>query len=355
MNNITVININSLSYTGTTWLNLVLGCHERAMALGPLDRLWQVLRKRLADHWRVSGQPKDTHCLVHGNACEFWPKFVKQYSVDENIFISLHKYTGKNIFTTNNIADDSLKSMLCNEKLNVKNIYLVRDGRQLVESYLRKNKNKSYLQGITEFLQTSFSNFYFDDKAKYVLNIRYEDLMQDPKKYLKIFSSFIEIDYSDAALCYWNYNHHLVGGNPGTIATLRLSEGLDITEFEGADFYKEQFDRLKQFGPQSFVYQRESSVASRMELFLFDCLAGADNARFGYDRDRFSERERWEFGEALRKIVVETNLPEYFVAQLRPNFSGTDASVDQDQAAVNRMSFWHRIGKRLDRSIIKRG
>lgn len=355
MNSITVIHINSLSYTGTTWLNLVLGCHERAMALGPLDRLWQVLRERLADHWRVAGQPKDTHCLVHGNACDFWPKFVEQYSVDENIFISLQQYTGKNIFSTNNLIDDSLKSMLDNKKINVKNIYLVRDGRQLIASYLRKNKNKSYLQGITEFLQTSFSNFYFDENDKYVLNIRYEDLMQDPEKYLSIFSSFVEIDYPGSALCYWNYNHHLVGGNPGTIATLRLSQGLDIAEFEGADFYKEQFDRLKKFGPQSFVDQRGSSVASRMELFLFDCLAGADNARFGYDRDNFSKEERREFGEALRQMVAEMDLPEYFASQLRPHISGTGALVGQEKSAVNRMNFWHRIGKRLDRSVIKRG
>ena len=37
---IRVVVIESLSYSGTTWLNLVLGAHRDAFALGPADRLF---------------------------------------------------------------------------------------------------------------------------------------------------------------------------------------------------------------------------------------------------------------------------------------------------------------------------
>jgi len=38
---VTVVLIESISYTGTTWINFVLGSHERALPLGPADRALQ--------------------------------------------------------------------------------------------------------------------------------------------------------------------------------------------------------------------------------------------------------------------------------------------------------------------------
>lgn len=355
MKKLTVVNINSLSYTGTTWINLILGCHERAMAIGPLDRFWGVVTNSLSGHWWVAGEPVNTHCLVHGSKCDFWPGFLENYYINQNIFLSLAAYTGKSVLVTNNLSDPGLKSMLRDEAIEVKNIYVARDGRRLVESYLRKNKEKNYLQGITEFLQTSFSNFYFDEKDRSSLSLRYEDIMRDPGESLRLFSSFVGIEYSNDALCYWKRRQHLVGGNPGTIATLRLSEGLSIAEFAGADFYRQQFERMQRLGAHGFFDQRSTAgTVSPMDLFLFDCLAGSDNERLGYERDSFSEEERSEFEGALRRIVAETDLPEYFSAQLRPYFDGIGGAPG-GKPPSSRQSAWQAIGRRLRRGLIRRG
>ena len=66
---VTVAVIRSLSFTGTTWLNTVLGGHENALVLGPADRLWRF----------VNGEETGDLCRVHGGSCDFWPGFLARY------------------------------------------------------------------------------------------------------------------------------------------------------------------------------------------------------------------------------------------------------------------------------------
>jgi hypothetical protein len=75
---VTIVAINSLSYTGTTWLNAVLGSHPRSFALGPPKRVYE---KR--------GSGWDDACLVHGDACPFWPVFHRNYDPKRNFFLQL--------------------------------------------------------------------------------------------------------------------------------------------------------------------------------------------------------------------------------------------------------------------------
>ena len=42
MSRVTVVNLRSLSYSGTSWVNLVLGSHPGAIAIGPPDRIWKL-------------------------------------------------------------------------------------------------------------------------------------------------------------------------------------------------------------------------------------------------------------------------------------------------------------------------
>lgn len=37
-----VVVIRSVSYAGTTWINLLLGSHPSALYLGPPERIWRL-------------------------------------------------------------------------------------------------------------------------------------------------------------------------------------------------------------------------------------------------------------------------------------------------------------------------
>ncbi|NNL64972.1 MAG: hypothetical protein HKP30_01890, partial [Myxococcales bacterium] len=79
-----VVKVLSPSYTGTTWLNLVLGGHARAFTIGPPDRVWQ-LRE----------QGFDDACRVHAADCPFWPAFFRAYRPGENFYLQLAAFSGR--------------------------------------------------------------------------------------------------------------------------------------------------------------------------------------------------------------------------------------------------------------------
>jgi len=57
---LTIVHIISVSYSGSTWLNLLLGAHSRAFSIGEMT----VLRR--------TGR---AICKLHGDGCPFWSRF----------------------------------------------------------------------------------------------------------------------------------------------------------------------------------------------------------------------------------------------------------------------------------------
>ena len=231
---ITVVQIRSLSYTGTTWINTVLGCHEKVLALGPADRIWDI----------ANGKLPGPACLVHGKDCDFWEGFLASYTPDKNLFIELAKYSGKTHFSTNNLLLQGAGTQLNHPDIKTRYIQVVRDGRALAESFRRKFDGKTFIQGITEFLQPSFSNFMFEPGNPDLLCLRYEDVLSDQAGFLKLAGDYINLQYDKKSLQYWEWPLHLISGNQGTIASIRLGEGLPIGNFSGHELYREQFEKL---------------------------------------------------------------------------------------------------------------
>lgn len=289
---VVVVVIRSLSYTGTTWLNTVLGCHPNAMALGPADRLWKA----------AQGNDIGPLCLIHRPRCEFWDGFLAQFSKDKNLFAEVARYCGKSVLITNNLIPTGAGTQLDHPEIETRHIQLARDGRAVAASYSRKFADKSFAEALTGFLQPSLHHFPFDPANPTSLAVRYEDLMADQLGQLHRIGTFLGIEYQPSALRFWEWRHHLVHGNPGFAATLRMGEGLPVDDFEDLRFYRAQFERMRQEGPQAFHDDRAVPKLSRLNLYLFDLIAGADNARLGYPRDRFTETEIKAF-EPYSKIL----------------------------------------------------
>ena len=298
---ITVICVRSLSYTGTTWINAVLGCHEKALALGPADRIWDI----------ANGRQPGPACLVHGAECDFWEDFLASYTPEKNLFVELAAYSGKTHFVTNNLLPDGAATQLQHPDIETKYIQVVRDGRALAESFSRKFPDKAFVQAITEFLQPSFHHFLFDEGDPDLLCLRYEDVVADQTGFLEKAGRYVGLDYDEKSLRYWEWPLHLISGNQGMIATIRLGQGLPIADFNGHEFYREQFEKMKN-GEHVFKDDRVKSL-SRFDRFVFDALAGEDNERFGYERDRFTTSEIREFLPLVRQAHEVGKIPESFM------------------------------------------
>ncbi|MCA9290515.1 MAG: hypothetical protein KDA25_05270 [Phycisphaerales bacterium] len=288
---VTVVNVTSPSYTGTTWLCLLLGSHARAFTLGPPDRVWSMR----ADPERAGREA----CRVHGEACGFWPSFFAQYDASRNFYVQLGAFSGRDVIVINNPTPAHVAAELQDPALTVRPLEMIRDARALATSYARHHRVDVY-DAIVDFAQHLPRSFAWSPDREDVLGLRYEDLMSDPRGHVARFASFVGLDYDERALAFWEFDHHITSGNQGTIALLKFFQGLPVPNFRNRAFYEAQFDRMRK-GEAAFDDQRWQDELGARERFVFDHFCGAANAAWGYEPDRFTTAEREQFLAELRE------------------------------------------------------
>ncbi|MDX4011750.1 sulfotransferase domain-containing protein [Aliarcobacter skirrowii] len=294
---ITVVNFTSLSFSGTTWINALLGANLNSIALGPPDRVLNILLE----------DKNDELCRIHKDECEFWNGFKQIFNKKENYYLQLALYSGKEFIIINNpIYDGEAHKQLNNENIVVKNINLVRDGRAICASYLRQHPDSDFLPIVKDWFLPSASNLYFDETDEDTLCIRYEDVLEDPKNYLKKIGDFIHLDYEENALEFWQYEQHLTAGNAGVFNTIKFFENPDSISFKDAEFIKEQINLMKNDPSNAFKSERWKDELTKLQLFIFEYYAGNVNKKWGYDSDRFTYSEMNAF---LTKVNCDYNKP----------------------------------------------
>ncbi len=282
MSKIKVVNIDSLSYVGTTWLNLLLGSHPDALTIGPPHRMWGLKN----DNFKGA-------CLVHGPNCEFWSGFAKAWDKEENFFESLSLYSGKSIFFMDNATQDFLDQTVNLESTEIVKGRYLRDARASTASYARKmvENGMTYQKSIQpgEWFYASFMSLSnIDDmQNSYRFVIRYEDAVKDQKSVLKTVGDALGIQYDESAYRFWEIDHHITVGNQGPISMVKLHHGVDVGNFESRQVYETQLANLKKNPTAAFSDERWKTQLTKDDLQEFDKLMGAKNEDLGYRRDRF--------------------------------------------------------------------
>ena len=132
-----VVVVRSLSFTGTTWLNLVLGSHPRAFTLGPPDRVMNLPPDAAADA-----------CRVHGERCAFWTDFFRQRHADANFFVQLAEFADRDVIVINNPLPHGAAQALDHPQIETRPIHMIRDGRAIAASYRRKYPDTPFLDAV---------------------------------------------------------------------------------------------------------------------------------------------------------------------------------------------------------------
>ena len=296
---VTVVHVESLSYTGTTWFNLLLGSHENALGLGPADRP------------RDARSPKGI-CRVHGTKCEFWNGFYESYDPEKNFFLQLAEHSGREFIVTNNLSPAGAGKDLLDSGVREKRIRFVRDGRALLASTLRANARDkmTIFEALQKFLVPGMlsQEQKLDALNPDILYCRYEDLLEDKKGSLKRIGDFLGIDYGDAALRYWTFDHHPAAGNAGPISLIRFHQGIEVSDnFHSKAFYEEQYRKAEEDG--SFRGDRWKDELGMSQRVLFDLCCGEFNARLGYERDRFDMGEVSEYLGRISELRKDNLVP----------------------------------------------
>lgn len=326
---ITIVNLFSISYTGTTWINTVLGSHPRAFALGPPDRF--------LDLWKTAPEKL---CLLRGAESPFWPAFCKRYDPRENFFVQLAEFSGKDIIVINNPVPTRMGLQLADHRLRLRSVRVVRDGRAVTASFARKF-SKPFGESLRDWFAPALATFPWTIDDADTAHLRYEDMIEAPLGELRRLGRFIGLTYDASSLRYWEHTHHPISGNQGMFAMMRFYQGLPVPKFESREYYEELVRRGVETSGMPIRDERWREQVTEQDLYTFDRRSGADNARVGYPRDHTPPELAAAFAPAYDDLFGAAAAP---AAQAAPR---EEAGLDHTATAdASRPSALRRIARR---------
>jgi len=293
-------------YSGSTLLDLILGSHPCAVSLGETKNL---VRNIIENRQCTCKQPV--------KACAFWNSMRQKVILDRGIDIFLRPADFPTSLTTNQdtllerviryqrlalavpgqkfltyleltpggvssartilqnvfylydtvsdvtgckVVVDSSKSPVDMKWLwmtrpsQLKVLHIVRDGRAVLASYRRRGWSAE--RAVWNWVRTESSvrrMLWTMPKSAWML-VRYEDICNNPKRELRRICEFLCLEFTDEMLDFRKHTHHDISGNP-----MRLESSNQIVN------------------PETWRQQ-----LSRVDLDIFDRLAGSTNRRLGY-------------------------------------------------------------------------
>lgn len=271
----TVVVIRSLSYSGTTWVNLLLGCHERAFSFGPPgdfdvpsgDRPW-----------------KRGRCFVHQDACGFWPAFEAEWDGEENLFVALAARSGRNVIIINNPpGDEPWTSRLANDRVAVKEMILLRDGRAICASHQQHHAGTPFEETLAWF--RAGAEGLLASASSDALRVKYEDVVADRARALGRIGEWLGLEYHADAQRFWAFEHHIVGGNGGTVRLLRDLQGVEPfpEDARGHDRYAALAERIRAGETTVMHDDRWRTDLTGEQRRAFDERCGEVQRAMGYD------------------------------------------------------------------------
>lgn len=265
---IVVVNVISTSYSGSTWVNLMLGSHSQAFSVGEFK------------HVVRSGQAV---CSLHGESCPFWGGY--QYD-QSNPFLWISQKSGRRFLIVNN-SRNTLRFQQ-HERIHSRFVHLLRDGCAVVASRLRKKRSKSVWAAARMWTHNVRRNrrLIRRQHAEDAIEIKYEDLVDDPGYGLERLCGFLDLPFEPEMREYWQVAHHFIGGSLGTISSLaskRRSALPDIPKWRNLDEARRHnltyYDKVD---PSTFVDERWKKELTDWQLLVFGLIAGRLNRKVGY-------------------------------------------------------------------------
>jgi len=279
---IVVVNVFAMSYSGGTWLNLLLGSHSEAFVIGSLKHVRQV---------------GGSLCMFDGEDCPVWSRF--DVTSAENPFHQLHRLTDKRFLILKNssghLADQE------EDDIDSKFVLLVRDGRAATASYMRKRPNTSIWKAAWWWRQDMkhITRRFKRAAGRGGMVVSYEELLDDTGAKLEEICDFVGMPYEPTMLKYWERDHHYIGGNLATLTQMARIRNRQVCadsyrKVHSSDHNQINWD-LKHYDtttPWRFVDDRWKKELSDAELRIFAIIAGGYNRRLGYSPSLHRGRAR---------------------------------------------------------------
>jgi hypothetical protein len=237
--------------SGSTLLDLLLSGHPRVLALGELStlvtrfdplaatglpsdafpaevrRFWELVRGCC----EAGGQSWTSIDLTHPRlrqAVRWSPSRVDAWARRNQLVIDCaHRSARAQVVTDSSKAPPRLVLLARSGRFQLRVLHLLRDGRAVTQSYVRRYDN--FAGGLRTWMVASLSapvlrSLVGRDRW---LQLRYEDLAQDPARSLAKVCAFVGLDYEPAMLQFRSHPYLGVRGSPTVRSTAEQAIRLD--------------------------------------------------------------------------------------------------------------------------------
>lgn len=300
-----VVAIAGSGHCGSTLLTLMLGSHPDCFSLGELNSL--------PTHYRT-GLPICGVCQGH---CSFWDELNPQELKSLAAVLGntrLNKYvplkvekTVRKILRADDVfnpysylfsqrkesilIDSSKATKWIHQKLNAKEftsgllegylVHLVRDGRAVLGSYLRRFKWMTAERYAREWREKTIerNKLYDQFPSKRKMTVCYEQLATEPQKTLESICQWLGIEFLPQMILYWQFEHHIISGNAGVRSLIWRAKQEKVRE-EVSKYQGEYYDNL---GLKIKLDTRWKEELSTEQLETFDRIAGNLNKPYEWN------------------------------------------------------------------------
>ncbi|MEM6823128.1 MAG: sulfotransferase [Verrucomicrobiota bacterium] len=301
-----VVFILGIGRSGSTMLDLMLGSHSKGFSLGEISKLPEIYGRNpslksfcpTGTFWEDHFTQEDAKSLALGLSghrlhrfipLKFERLFRETTRTDAvlNPYLLLHKRIRQEL-----LIDSSKYPDWVAQRLNAREfrqgiidyyvIHVVRDGRAVLNSYLRAYPD----QTAESISQRWLSNFMQCEQvfeslpANKRLRLRYEALATEPTAVMSDVCNFLNIPFEPDMLEYWKHEHYYIAGSRSARALIARYQNKPVpagaTEVHG-NYYAEMDLTIK-------LDQRWRDELSEEKLKTFHDIAGDYNRPFEWNK-----------------------------------------------------------------------
>lgn len=207
---ITGISICGAGHSGSTLLGMVLGSARNAFYVGEGAKIRYLHDEKKPLKKRV--------CKICGEACEIWSDF--HWNRDEPLYRQVAQHTNTSIIVDSTKNPDWIEAR--SAELNSSGdksvlVLLLRDGRAVINSRLRKYPDRDPEQQILDWMaQVERSEALYKSFDGPKIRVRYEEFASAPESVTRDICDAAGIPFDVEMLDFAARQHHPLGGNNGT-------------------------------------------------------------------------------------------------------------------------------------------
>lgn len=264
--------IGGAGHSGSTLLGMVLGGHPDVFYAGEAKK-----SLFLGD---PSKPARKRSCKLCGPDCPVWGRLSSPPAPD--LYEALARITGRPVIVDSTKRVDWIRARRAElDRAGVphKLLFLVRDGRAVVNSRVRKYPDRDPVEHVREWAaHVAATDALVRERPEDALEVRYERLATEPEATVRRVCAFLGLAYDPAMLAYERHEHHPLGGNTGTQSVVARAKGAPMVKVpaRSADFY----GGLR--GGFALDLRWRDELPSEV-LRAFEAHAGELDARFRWD------------------------------------------------------------------------